>query len=207
MSPHDNDNQFGCRLVPPAILLMLLFAVPSPALCTMQSPPDSPSPSSDLLPESFLPSPGRSYIYLVNYPDGDSGTVTVIPALDERQGLLVCKTMIFSKLYQETIETTDRYQYLPDGIYLIEGDITTGMRWQNESGTHQIAALGVPCPVTALANEFCLQVTSRSDFMGDIVMESFFAQGYGEVLTRVVSSGTVLRILEKTSPLDQSQSR
>ena len=173
-----------------------------------------------LLPETFLPDPGRSYTYQVTYPDGDSGPVTVVPAYDEKSGALSCHTTIWSELYQESVETVNEYRYLPDGIYFIESmgsglpelwlpnPITAGLSWQTESSDYRVGKLAVPCPVKLLAGPSCLQLFSRPHLMPDIEIESYFAEGYGKVLARVRSSGAVEHILIKTEllppPLPQS---
>jgi hypothetical protein len=156
--------------------------------------------SGCVLPECFLPEAGRRYTFMVHYPDGDSGTLKMVPEYDEKSGILTCNNRAYSELYHEFIESSEQYQYLPDGIYRIESigsgipelwlpaELTPGLSWETGSGSHRIVALDVHCPSKLLPTANCLQVVSRYHVMGDLEVESYFAAGFGRILSRIRSS-------------------
>lgn len=149
------------------------------------------------LPECYLPEPGRIYSYRVQYPEGDSGVLIMTPAYDEERGMLVCRNLVESVLHHESTEASEQYQLLPDGIYRLEtpgsgvpelwlpARLFPGMTWQTGSGSHRIVNLASPCPLDLLADRFCLQVASRYHVMRDIEVLSYFAEGFGRVLSRL----------------------
>lgn len=154
------------------------------------------------LPECFLPEAGRRYTFMVRYPDGDSGTLTMVPEYDGKSGILTCHNRAYSELYQEFIESTEQYQYLPDGIYRLESigsevpelwlpaTLVPGMHWETGSGSHSIVALDVRCPSKLLPAANCLKVVSHYHVMGELEVESYFAEGFGRILSRMNSSSS-----------------
>ena len=152
------------------------------------------------LPECFLPEAGRRYTFMVHYADGDSGTLKMVPEYDEKSGVLTCNNRAYSELYHEFIESSEKYQYLPDGIYRIESigsgipelwlpaELAPGMSWETGSGSHRVVALDVHCPSKLLPAAICLQVVSRYHVMADMEVESYFAAGFGRILSRIRSS-------------------
>lgn len=153
-------------------------------------------------PECFLPETGRRYNFKVHYPDGDFGTLTMVPKYDEGNGSLNCYNRSYSELYHKFIESRVQYQHLPNGIYRIEilgsgvpelwlpAQLVPGMHWETGSGRHRLVALDAPCPSKLLMNAHCLQVISRYNIMSDIEVESYFAAGFGRILSRIKSSSS-----------------
>jgi len=153
-------------------------------------------------PECFLPEAGRRYTFMVHYPDGDSGTLTMVPEYDGTSGVLTCHNRAYSELYHEFIESSEQYQYLPDGIYRLESigsgvpelwlpaELSLGMQWETDSGKHRIVALDVRCPSKLLPDEDCLQIVSHYHVMGDLEVESYYAEGFGRILSRLRSSAS-----------------
>lgn len=172
-------------------------------------------------PECYLPEAGRRYTFMVHYPDGDSGTLTMVPEYDGTSGVLTCHNRAYSELYHEFIESSEQYQYLPDGIYRLESigsggpelwlpaELALGMQWETDSGKHRIVALDVRCPSKLLPDAGCLQVVSHYHVMGDLEVESYYAEGFGRILSRLRSAASPIEFeltaVEKSASLPSSE--
>lgn len=155
------------------------------------------------LAECYLPDLGKRYDFTVSYPDGDHGTLELVPEKYDGSGTLWCKNRWYSALSNETFESAVQYMYLPDGIYEIESigsgvpelwlpaELASGSTWQGGDATHTVQGIGVPCPLPLLKNERCLHVVSRYQIMPDVELESYYAENYGKIFSRIRSTSTV----------------
>lgn len=187
------QTTFGCV---GALLLGL-------ATLSQASAADSAGEGYTVHPDFYLPEPGRTYNFMVQYADGDSGAMTMVPEPNESGGILICHQRAYSNLYQEFIDSTVQYQLLPDGVYRLESlssgppelwlpaELIPGVAWQTESASHRIVATAVPCPLRQLSGDTCLQVESRYASAGGLTMENFFREGYGLVFSRIGAAGTI----------------
>jgi len=179
-----------------AVVLMGLLAEPLDGIAFLGMAGESGCTQ----PECFLPEAGRRYTFMVHYPDGDSGTLTMVPEYDGKSGILTCHSRAYSELYHKFIESNEQYQYLPDGIYRIgsigsgvpqlwlPAELAPGIRWETDSGSHRVVACDVHCPSKLMSGTNCLQVVSHYHVMGDLEVESYYAEGFGRILSRLRSS-------------------
>ena len=191
----------GTKILGTVLACGLSFAVANGASAAAPLPAGSQE-SGCTLADCFLPESGRRYTYVVHYPDGDHGTMTMLPTYDEGSGILVCHNRAYSEFYQQSIDSRVHYQHLPDGIYRIESlgsgvpelwlpaELIQGMSWETGSGVHRLVDLNIPCPSKLLSGSSCMQVVSRYHVMQDIEVESYFAVGFGRILSRIRSSSS-----------------
>lgn len=168
-------------------------------------------------PETYLPQPGKKYVYFQTYPDGDKGEVEKVTARVSDRTLVSTVEFANSELYNETSIFSEHFLARADGVYSIRDEspgqadlwlkrgLAAGQGWEAGGITVVIKETGASCDLGFTKIENCLVVEKHYKAGVEHSEVAYIAPGYGEVLVSVAPNGSVFKKLTKIIPVNEQQ--
>jgi hypothetical protein len=166
-------------------------------------------------PESYLPLLHQRFVYEMNYPDGDSGTLEVVTSSLDDQVARSELEIATSRLYPDSGPRTDVFHYFSDQTGLrrvldarpdadeiwLPAQLVSGMSWRTEGWFCRVLLMRAPVDL-GFVRLNCLKVQRDNPAVG-VSEIAYFAPGYGEVLVKL--DGAEAKKLLRIESLDPDQ--